>query len=234
MVLMLAMTACATAQVTSTGGQNMASARSEAYNGPKARIAVSRFTDKMSTTGYYRAEYGRGMQDMLTTALFHSNRYIVLERETLTDVITEQDLGASGRFKKETAPQIGELEGADLLIVAAITGFDPGTAGVEGSVGGFLNDTLGGAFAGLSGSYKSAHVAMDLRVVDSNTGRVVAATSVTGSAKSFGLGGTRSGPDMSGALGGFAKSPMETAIRKMIQAATDYIVSQTPQQFYRH
>ena len=71
----------AAAQVTSPGGPDMDSARAEAYDGPKARIVVADFEDKMSSQGQYRVEYGRGMSDMLKTALFQSNRYVLLERE---------------------------------------------------------------------------------------------------------------------------------------------------------
>ena len=55
------------------------------------------------------------MATMLTTALVGTNRYIVLERDVLSEVIREQDLGASGRVKAGTEAPIGEIEGADLL-----------------------------------------------------------------------------------------------------------------------
>lgn len=77
--------------------------RAERHDGPKARIVVAEFEDKMSGSGQYRAEYGRGMADMLATALFNTGRFIVLERQKLTYVVAEQDLGASGRLKRETA-----------------------------------------------------------------------------------------------------------------------------------
>jgi hypothetical protein len=38
---------------------------------------------------------------------------------------------------------------------------------------------------------------------------------------------------MGGGLGGFSKTPMETAIRKMITEAVKFIAAQTPQEFYR-
>lgn len=224
------LTACATAKVTSSGGQDMASAQLAAYNGPKARIAVADFEDKMSSSGQYRAEYGRGMSDMLTNALFQSNRYIVLEREKLEAVLAEQNLGASGRVKKNTAAAIGEIEGAELMVTAAITGFDPGAAGGGGGLAGIPGANLLGAVAG---SFKKAHVAMDLRVIDTRTARVLAATSVDGTATAFGAGAFGLGGAMSGGLGGFSKTPMETAIRKMITEAVNFIVTQTPQEFYR-
>lgn len=228
-------TACVTgpqpqARVTSGGGPDIESARAEAYDGPKARIAVAEFEDKMSSSGAYREEYGRGMSDMLTTALFQSNRYIVLERQKLRAVMAEQNLGATGRIKQETAAQIGEVEGAELLVMGAITGFDPGTSGVGVGLGGLFGGTLGG----LMGGVKTARVAMDLRVVDVNTGRIVSATSTEATASSFagGIGGI--GGDLGGGLAGFAKTPMESAIRAAIQKAVDFVVERTPQQYYRY
>jgi len=229
-VVVVGLVGCASANVTSSGGQDMASAQMEAYNGPKARIAVADFEDKMSSSGHYRGEYGRGMSDMLTNALFQSNRYIVLEREKLEAVLAEQHLGASGRIKKQTAAAIGELEGAELMVTAAITGFDPGAAGGGGGLAGIPGASLLGAVAG---SFKKAHVAMDLRVIDTRTARVLAATSVEGSATAFGAGGLALGGAMGGGLGGFSKTPMETAIRKMITEAVKFIAAQTPQEFYR-
>ena len=220
---------CASAKVTSSGGQDIASAQMESYNGPKARVAVADFEDKMSSSGQYKGEYGRGMSDMLTTALFQSNRYIVLEREKIEAILAEQNFGMSGRVKKETAAKIGEIEGADLMITAAITGFDPGAAGGGGGLGGLLGEGLGA----IAGAFKKAHVAMDIRVIDTNTGRILAATSVAGSATAFGGGGIFLGGAMGGGLGGFSKTPMETAIRQMIGEAVKFIVAQTPQEFYR-
>ncbi|MDX1625916.1 MAG: CsgG/HfaB family protein, partial [Wenzhouxiangellaceae bacterium] len=92
-----------TTNVRDSSGQSMAEARAEAYNGPKARIAVARFENKTAqSTGYagwYNPQIGDGMADMLTTALVNSGRYIVLERANLDTVLNEQDLGASGRVR---------------------------------------------------------------------------------------------------------------------------------------
>ncbi|MFU8819899.1 MAG: CsgG/HfaB family protein [Desulfurivibrio sp.] len=223
-----------TARVQSGGGQDIGAARAEAYHGPRAAIAVADFEDKTVGRGQYRREYGRGMQDMLVTELFNSNRFIVLEREKLKAVIAEQDMGASGRFRQDTAAPIGELEGAQLLVVAAVTGFEPGTTGTKGTVkgrGGLLGDARLGA---LTAGVQQAHLAMDLRVVDTATGRILAATSVEGKARSFDLGGSVLGSPASGALSTFARTPMEQAIRRAIEAAVDFVADQTPAEFYHH
>jgi len=202
-VLIVVAAPTAVAQVRPGQGPGMEQAQAERYDGPKARIAVADFEDKMSSTGQYRAEYGRGMADMLATALFNTNRYIVLERQNLTYVLAEQDLGASGRIKRETAAPIGELEGAELLVTAAVTGFDPGVSGAGGSVGGVLGHIFGKAagesFGNVAGGFRRAQIALDVRIVDTRTGRVVAANSVQGSATEFSgsLGaanGTSQGP----------------------------------------
>lgn len=177
------------------------------------------------------------MADMLVTSLFNSNRFIVLEREKLQAVIHEQDMGASGRFRQDTVAPIGELEGAKLLVIAAVTGFDPGTAGTSASArqrGGLLglgSDTVLGS---LSGGYSQAHLALDLRIVDTATGRILAATSVEGKARSFDLGTSLLGTRAAGELSTFARTPMEQAMRRAIDAAVDFVASQTPPHFYRH
>jgi hypothetical protein len=51
------------AEVRELGGPGIGQAQAEDYDGPKARIAVADFEDKMSSSGQYRGEYGRGMAD---------------------------------------------------------------------------------------------------------------------------------------------------------------------------
>ena len=225
------------ARVQSSGGSDMGTARAESYHGPRAAIAVADFEDKTVGRGEYRPAYGRGMADMLVTSLFNTNRFIVLEREKLDAVIHEQDMGASGRFRQDTAAPIGELEGAQLLVVAAVTGFDPNVAGTSGSasqIGGLLGLGRDSRVGQVMGGHQRAHVAIDLRIVDTATGRILSATSVQGSAQSFDLGGSILGSTASGGLSTYARTPMEQAIRRAIDEATAFVASQTPPDFYRH
>ena len=237
-VVAIWISSCApTATVTSPGGPSISEAQAEQYDGPKARLAVGEFQDKTAKGGWTGgwlgmfgiswAEIGNGMRDMLTTALFSTNRYIVLEREHLDTVMQEQDLATSGRIKKGTEARTGEIYGADLIIVAAITEFEGSAKGVGGGTK-ILGVTVGGGV-------KKAHIAMDIRIIDAETSQIVAATSVEGSATSFAAGGaTNIGGSLPVALGGFSKTPTEKAIRVCIQKAVEYIVSKTPQEYYRH
>ncbi|MDH7512035.1 MAG: CsgG/HfaB family protein [Clostridiales bacterium] len=237
MIFGFLMSCAPTAKVTSAGGPSIAEARAERYDGPKARLAVGEFRDKTAKgegpTGWFGMfgihfkEIGDGMRDMLTTALFNSNRFIVLEREQLDTVLQEQDLAASGRVKKGTEAPIGEIYGADLIITAAVTEFEGGAKGVGGETR-VLGVTVGGGLT-------KAHIAIDLRIIDAKTSQIVAATTVEGSATSFGgEGETNIGGRLPVALGGFSKTPTEKAIRVCIQKAVEYIASQTPAEYYRH
>ncbi len=232
------LTSCApTATVTSAGGPSIAQAQAEPYNGPKARLAVGQFQDKtakgggsggwLGMFGISWKQIGDGMRDMLTTALFNTNRFIVLEREQLGDVLKEQDLATSGRIKKGTEAPTGEIYGANLIITAAITEFEGSAKGIGGGT-----KILG---VNVGAGVKKAHIAMDIRIIDAKTSQIVAATSVEGNATNVALGGaTRIGGSLPVALGGFSKTPIEKAIRICIQKAVEYIVSQTPREYYRY
>jgi curli biogenesis system outer membrane secretion channel CsgG len=224
------------ATVTNPEGKSIEEAQQEAYDGPKARVAVNRFTDKTGK-GWWTGAIGDGMADMLATALFHSNRYIVLERQTLGDVLKEQDLATAGRIKKGTEAPTGEIEGAELLITGAVTEFEGAQSGVGGGIGG-IGGTAGRILGGIAGGIKNAHMAIDVRVVDTKTSRIVAATSVEGKATDFALGGALAGAGaggaLGGALGGWSKTPTEKALRICIQEAVRFIVSKTPATYYRY
>jgi curli biogenesis system outer membrane secretion channel CsgG len=204
-------------------------AQSAPYDGPKARIAVSSFNDK-TAKGYY--QIGDGLADMLTTSLFHSNRFIVLERQQLGEVLQEQDLAAAGRIKPGTEAPIGQIEGAELLVTGAVTEFEPNAGGVGAGV------VFGGLPIALGGGGKRAHIAIDLRVIDAKTSRILSATTVEGTATDIGglagfqIGGGSS--ELGIGLGGYKKTPMEKAIRICIQEAVNYISGQTPAQYYHY
>ncbi|RTZ92409.1 MAG: hypothetical protein DSY91_03650 [Deltaproteobacteria bacterium] len=237
-VLVALFIACApTAEVTSgAGGPSIGQAQAEYYNGPKARIAVARFDVKAAKArgniyGDY-AQIGDGLAEMLTTELFNTNRFIVLERQQLEDILKEQDLGASGRVRPSTAAPIGQVEGAEILVYGAVTAFEPN---YRGGAGGFV---IPGLNVGLGGGAKQAYMAIDLRLVDTRTSRILAATTVEGKSTDYGAifgavigGGTT---EMPIGLGGWKNTPMEKAIRVCIKKAVDFVASRTPAQYYHY
>jgi len=216
------------AKGTPSSGPTVEQAQKEDYMGPKARVAVTKFVDK-SAKGKTSGEIGDGMAEMLANALFATNRYIVLERQSLDEVIKEQDLGATGRLKRETAARIGEIEGADLLIEGTITEFEPGSAGAGGAGAGASPGVIGALLA----SIRTSHVAMIVKVIDAKTGRRLASEQIEGKATDIAgltIGG---GGGLAGAFAGYSKTPMEKAIRIAIEEAVKIIVAKTPVEYYR-
>jgi curli biogenesis system outer membrane secretion channel CsgG len=149
------------------------------------------------------------MTDMLTNALFNTGRFIVLERERLGEVTAEQDRADSGRFRKDTMAKKGELEGAELLIRGSVTQFEP--------------KCRGGSAILVSGNV--ACMAINLRIIDAKTGRVVNATTVEGTSADnrVGIIWTR-GSGLPIGLGTYSNTPMEAAIRNCIETAVQHIV----------
>jgi curli biogenesis system outer membrane secretion channel CsgG len=235
-----------TSEVTSRSEQNIDQVQLESYDGPKARVAVYRFADKSAKggggysrrTGWYTAEIGNGMADMLNDGLLQSNRFIVVDRQSLQDVLMEQDLGATGRVRKETAPSIGQIEGADLLIKGSVTEFEPGSAGASAGtlLGGF--GLPGAVIGGALGSVQQSHVAIVVQIVDAKTSRLLFSSTVEGKANDFNLGGLLGGLGghvIGGAgLGMWQKTPVEKAIRIAILNAVQEISKKTPSTYYRH
>jgi curli biogenesis system outer membrane secretion channel CsgG len=139
-----------------------------------------------------------------------------------------------GYVERKTAVKKGKVKGAALLIVPAVTGWEPGTSGTGGGVG------LGtwGFLSGLFGAVKKSSMAMDIRIIDTSTSEVVAATRVEGEATDINLGGLAGGimggVGLAGALGSYAKTPMEKAIRACIYEAVKYVVENTPKEYYKY
>jgi curli biogenesis system outer membrane secretion channel CsgG len=211
LVAAVSMSACAATSATIVGGNSastptVAQIQAAPENGQKPRIAVQPFEYRAANGG---AGVGSGMADMLTDSLFNTNKFIVVERDHIKDVIAEQDLGESGRFKKDTVAPVGQLEGAELLIKGSVTQFEPKCAG--GSV--------------ILASASEACIAINLRIIEVKTGRVVNATTVEATSTNKGVGLLFTRSTLPIGLGAYSNTPMEKAIRNAIETAVNYIAS---------
>jgi len=173
-----------------------------------------------------------GVKEMLTTELVACEKFIVYERENLADIMAEQQLSNSAGANPKTKIPAGQLEGVELFIYGALTEFDATSQGGEITI---PIPAFGKTFDANIG-YKKAKVAMDLRIVDTRTGRIVAVTTVKGSATNVRLG-AQSQEDWSRlptTLQGYANTPVEAALRKMIKEAIKVVVKKTPKEYYRY
>lgn len=232
--------------MTHGGGQTIAQAQAQPAIGNKLRIAVGAIVDK--TEGKLDSELGRvnagraaneqlvvtgitaGVRDMLTTALFGSSQFIVVEREALNGAMTEQEFSQSAKAGDKTRIALGQLEGADLIVLGALTAFDAGTEG--GALPIPVPLSRNGDFGVFHIRAKRGYVAMDLRVIDVKTGRVLSSTAVEGRNWRLGLDFTGyfdvgyNTIKLPGLLKYFSNTPVEEALQKMVTAAVVNITGQ--------
>jgi len=205
-----------------------------AYSGSKALIAVADFDVKAAKATY---EIGTGLREMLVTALMNSNRFRVLERQELKAVMQEQELAASGAGQAGSGPKRGNIKTADLVITAAVTEFEPQASGGAAGIGGGGGIGKGILGAVLGGAMNKSHMALDIRIIDTSTPEVLAATRVQGQATDI-SGGIMAGFLGSWGLGaglsGYANTPMEKAIRVCIIEAVKYISGSIPANYYKN
>jgi curli biogenesis system outer membrane secretion channel CsgG len=139
----------------------------------KKRIAVINFEDRSG----YGHNIGQGVADMLVTSLVESDKFILIERAELDEVLKEQGLGQTGLVTPQSAAKVGQLLGLQRIITGSITEFGSKQNKVGGGIGGF----------NLGVSTTTARVAVDMRIINVNTGEIVMAKSAEGEDSSTGL-----------------------------------------------
>jgi curli biogenesis system outer membrane secretion channel CsgG len=166
----------------------------------KKRIAVMNFdygTVRGTVSSIFGTDQdiGKGVADLLVNKLVKGGTYSVIERKELDKVLTEQNFSNSNRADPATAAKIGRVLGVDAIVVGSITQF--GRDDKSNTIG-------GGALGGLSGRFgvggvqrrnAKAVVGLSARMVDVNTGEVLAVADGKGESK-------RSGASLVGAGGG--------------------------------
>ncbi len=234
--------------VTRGGGASLAAAQSEASLGGRYRVMVAAIIDK--TDAQKEESFDRqlgamnrgrpdaeqltregilhGIRDMLVTELFVQDRFIVLERAALNEVIAEQEFSNDARAGDTTRIPRKQLEGAELIVLGAVTAFDAGVSGGALPIPVPLGDR--GDFGVMHLRFKRGYIAMDLRVVDARTGRVLSSVAVNGRNSRFGMDFNvhLSGPGhhvrLPGVLRYFQNTPVEQALQKMVTAAVEHVV----------
>ena len=158
-------------------------------------VAVSRFDYRASSSK--ASHIGGGLADMLSNALLNSGCFRVVDRQTIEDILTEQDFGSSGRVDPGTASSIGSLTGAQLIVTGKITEFK------ENAGGGALGALIGGPIAG-AGLVK-AHVGFIIQIIETNSGEILVSKSIDKKKNKIGMvGGAGAGGAIVG--GGFFSS----------------------------
>lgn len=179
-------------------------------------IAVAEFTNQTSTANWWNGDVGKQLGNVLANELVSTGDFTVVEREQLDHALAEQDLAASGQVRQGTGPRTGNITGARYLVTGAISAYTANTADTGGglSFGGFR----------VGGSKNEAYVAIDLRVIDSETSQVVYARTVEGRSSGGGvdLGGYL-GHGVGGDFFHSRNTPAGKAVRAALIEAVGYL-----------
>lgn len=221
------------------------------YAGRKARVAVSKIDNTSSVSSYTaNDQYGsanvewafqtvpvNGIEAMITDALNQSGRFRLVERQAIGNVMQEQDFGASGRVATPSAAGMGQILGAEYLVEAVITSYDPGTnakstnvGGIASALGGSRLGGLGALAGGLSINSSSSSLGMNIRLIDATTSEVIFTKQIDREIKESGIGFGGLGVGGGGALGGFVGAYSRTPIGQAVLASINEAVFELAKQ----
>ena len=184
------------------------------YAKEKPRIGVLRFTNRVGQVWWWSSKVAEELQYMLASELVSTKAFQVLERKEINAVLSEQDLSASGRVSKATLVKMRRIKGAKYLIAGTVSAF-------EKTSGKALGVRIKGL--GVGGKKEKVYLAVDMKVIDSETGEIYAARTIEATKTSKGLkaGFTRRNFAIGG--GAYKKTPDGKAIRACIIYISDYL-----------
>lgn len=143
----------------------------------RPRIAIMDFdyaTVQSSTSALFgtNVDVGKGIADLLVTNLVKDGSYSIIERKALDKILAEQNFSNSDRADPTSAAKIGKMLGVDAILVGSITQFgnetkNKGLGGAGGNWGGY-------GLGGFHHSNSNANVAIDARLVNVDTGEILA------------------------------------------------------------
>ena len=187
------------------------------YEGPKKIIAATKFK---STSGIHW-DAGEAMGAMLSESLMRTGRFIVVERAEVDDILKEQDMGAEGRITQATAAKFGQMLGASILVMGAVTQYEDGA---QSSDAGGSVPIPGVGSLGLGGAKNKAYVKINLRLVDTTTGKILGTANADGTASGKSRRGSVGVRGASVHGGQAEQTPIGQACQDAIDQAVEFVV----------
>lgn len=177
-------------------------------------VGVAEFKNE-SGAGWWRGGVGWELSGMLSNELSSTGSFRIVERSKLEKVLEEQNLAASGRVRSGTGARMGQVTGAQYLVFGTVTAYEESTASTGGGI------SIRGI--SLGGKQSEAYLAIDLRVVNAETGEVDYSRTIEGRSKGGGVsvGVYRGG--FGGSLAHEENTPAGKAIRAALVEASDYL-----------
>ena len=212
-------------------------------------VSVPDFKNNADNIPWWSNRVGKQLSDVLSNELSNAGVQVV-ERGNVDAVLSEQELADLGivskTAKNNNTAKRGKMRGAQFIILGGVSSYEEGVS-QKASAGG---TSFMGMGESSSTQESNAYIAVDLRIVNSTTGEIVASRTIEGTAKSTSKM-TNSGGDLSGfssmmqgrsnsrsaqmfgsALSSFKtnkttvevnKAPKEKAIRAALISAADYV-----------
>jgi curli biogenesis system outer membrane secretion channel CsgG len=158
---------------------------------PKKRIAILNFdyaTVQSNVSAIFGSnqDIGKGIADLLVDRFVNGAVYSVIERKALDSILKEQNFSNSDRADANTAAKLGRILGVDAIVIGSITQF--GRDDKSTNVG-------GGGFGGIAGRYglggvghKEAKAVVNItaRLINVETGEILASATGQGTSQRSG------------------------------------------------
>ncbi len=198
-------------------------------------VSVLKFKDKSNATDcrerwdYWEDHLGSAFKDMLITELTEHSNIEVLERANIQSIY-DKEVELINSEKSEHKIEKGHFKKARYTFIGSVSGFEYCASRNKGSVNvGELSERagLGGLFGAVAGAVNSvgaskahAKVVIDLRLVDTQTGRILKSVKAEGEA-------ARSNFNVDSDVGEYENSedsPVPEAARSAIQKAAQKLL----------
>lgn len=195
------------------------------YAGPKIRVAVGRFQTlpevQKLLAGMGWADLGPTLTAQITGGLVKTGRVVVLERAQIKTVIgntrLEQEGSMAKYFDQKTTVESGKLQGAQAVLVGAITQFEPNVSGGDGGIDLAM-------LGGMKYHTDRAVVGIEARLVDAQTGKVLHVGSGLAEIVNSNAGASTAYQGLSVGAGGWSRTPIGVATKEAGAKAIEALI----------
>jgi curli biogenesis system outer membrane secretion channel CsgG len=153
----------------------------QAQNRPRVAVLDFDYATVQTTSAAIfgtNIDVGKGITDLLITNLVKDGSFSVIERQAIDKLLAEQNFANSDRADPSTAARIGKMAGVHYIVIGAITEF--GNETKKTNLGGMGGNWHGFGAGGVGHSNSKANVAINARIVNVETGEIVAVAEGSG------------------------------------------------------
>jgi curli biogenesis system outer membrane secretion channel CsgG len=213
----------------------LAATSAAAQNAPKRRPLVAVLDFDYATVQSYSSamfgsnvDVGKGITDLLVAGLVKDGTYRIVERKALDKLMAEQNFSNSERADPSSAAKLGKLLGVDAIIVGSITQF--GNETKKTNLGGMGGNWGGFGVGGIGHSKSNANVGVTARLVNVDTGEIMAIAEGAGQSSRSStslLGGGGNWHGFGGGNADFGSSDFQqTIIGEAVKMAVDKLTTE--------